>query len=225
MYARMLFAWPVEAKYRPLTVQRIEPVIISVFDRLVRLADDNYEIFEPRDVALSTDAVDMFEDFRRHVHEVKDTLDGREREWWAKADAHVLRLTGTLAYLSWAVSDKREPNEIGAKFIKSAVRLVRDYFWPHSRAALRQIGLSDRHVNARRVLRWIQAQKKESVSRDDIRRDALSRSLDADDTQSLLEGLVRAGWLRQEIHPTATRPKIRWNVNPKLFEGSNKMQK
>jgi hypothetical protein len=29
--------------------------------------------------------------------------------------------------------------------------LGRDYFWPHSRAALRQIGLSERNANARRV--------------------------------------------------------------------------
>jgi hypothetical protein len=48
----------------------------------------------------------------------------------------------------------QEPNKVEKPFIEAAIRLVRDYFWPHSRAALRQIGLSEHHANARRVLRW-----------------------------------------------------------------------
>ena len=47
-----------------------------------------------------------------------------------------------------------EPERIEVEYVQAAIRLVRDYFWPHSRAALRQIGLNERHANARRVLRW-----------------------------------------------------------------------
>src|SRR5262245_63253719 len=72
-------------------------------------------------------------------------------------------------------------------------------------------------ANARRVLRWIRAQKKTEGSLNDDRRDALSQSLDADQTQALLDGLVKAGWLRETITPTAGRPVRRWEVNPKLF--------
>jgi hypothetical protein len=106
-------------------------------------------------------------------------------------------------------------------FVNAAVRLVRDYFWPHSRAALRQIGLSERHADARRALRWIRVHGKNEVSLKDIRRNALSQSLDADQTQELLDALVRAGWLRETTTPTAGRSVRRWAVNPKLFsEGS-----
>ena len=150
----------------------------------------------------------------------REALDGREREWWAKTQAHVLRLAGTLAYLDWALRGGPEPSLIEAQVIDAAVRLVRDYFWPHARAALRQIGLSERHVTSRRVLRWIRLNQHSEISLKDIRRNALGHTLDAEQTERLLDRLVTAGWLRMEIEkPTgAGRPSKRWTVNPTLHK-------
>ena len=78
-----------------------------------------------------------------------------------------------------------------------AGKLVREYFWPHSRAALRRAGISQRHNDERAVLVWARARGKEEVSREDVRQNALSKRLDAEQTQRLLDGLVKAGWLRQ----------------------------
>ena len=147
-------------------------------------------------------------------------MDGREREWWAKSPAHVLRMAGTLCYLAWAMIGGPEPQRIDVDHVQAAIRLIRDYFWPHSRAALRQIGLNERHANARRVLRWIRAHNKHEISLKDVRREALSQSLDADQTQVLLVALVKAGWLRETTTPTAGRPIRRWEVNPKLFSNA-----
>jgi hypothetical protein len=99
--------------------------------------------------------------------------------------------------------------------------LVRDYFWPHARACLRQIGLTARHANARSVLRWLVANHKTEVSREEARREALSQRLDADQTTELLTGLCSAGWLRERDVPTSLqgrpgKPARRWLVNPKL---------
>jgi hypothetical protein len=138
--------------------------------------------FAPRSVSLSPEATETFQQFLQFMHAGKHSLDGREREWWSKMPAHVLRLGGTLAYLDWAMSGGEEPNVIDEGFIRSAVRLVRDYFWPHSRAALRQIGLSERHANERRILRWFAANQRGEVSLMDIRRNALAQSLDAEQT-------------------------------------------
>src|SRR5262249_34374099 len=98
--------------------------------------------------------------------------------------------------------------------------LVRDYFWPHARAALRQIGLSERHANARCALRWIRAHRKTEVSREDIRRDALGQWLDAEQTQQLIDAREKYGFLRpiaSVIGRKGGRPARRWQVNPKLF--------
>ena len=98
-----------------------------------------------------------------------------------------------------------------------------DYFWPHARAALRQIGLTERHAKARRVLRWLRAERKEQVSIEDVRRDALQQSLNAEDTGRLVEALVRAGWLRKA--PTEKggpgRRAHRWLVNPLLWAATD----
>jgi hypothetical protein len=228
MYARVCFAWPSEPQYRELTneVAEIEPEVLNALARIVDIPAENDDgVFAARHVPLSNEArKDVFEEFRRFVYTGKNNLDGREREWWAKMPAHAVRLAGTLAYLDWAMRGGDEPKQIEANFMRAAVRLVRDYFWPHSRAALRQIGLSERHANARRVLRWIKADnRRNEVSRENLRRDALGQSLDADQTQSLIDGLVKAGWLREitkPAGPSGGRTARRWLVNPMLFVGA-----
>src|SRR5215467_3068676 len=225
MYARCLFAWPVEAPYRPLTdeVSELEPEIINALSRLVDLEGGQGQdgAFKPSIVPLSAAARETFELFRQHVDQQKRGLDGRERDWLAKGPAHALRLAGTVAYLNWAMSPilMSEPTEIEPEFMSAAVRLVRDYFWPHARAALRQIGLSERHANARRVLRWIKAHDKLEISIKDVRRDALAHYLDKEQTIALLKGLEQASWVREVTSKTRSKgkPARRWAVNPALY--------
>jgi Protein of unknown function (DUF3987) len=219
--------------YRPLTneVAEIEPELQSALKALIRLpAEDADNVFTSQAIPLSQGAVERFEDYRRHVDKMKRALDGVERQWLVKSESQVLRLAGVLTYLSWAfalgtsetnglamITADLEPREIGEEFMSAAIRLAKEYFWPHARAALRQIGLTDRHRNARRALRWIAASGKQEVSREDIRRDALGQALDAEQVQELIATLVRWGWLKEESTTTTGRLRRRWRVNPKLF--------
>jgi len=145
---------------------------------------------------------------------------GRDREYWCKGTGHVLRLSGTLCFLEWAWSGGAEPQAIDARHIERAVLLWKGYLWPHGRAALRLVGLSDKHGHARTVLRWLHAGNKATVSREEVRREALAQRLDAGETQALLDMLVRAGWLREAPAKVSGpgRPPRRWEVNPRLFE-------
>jgi len=99
-------AWPADPPYRPLTneVAEVEPEIVNALSRIIDLECGDRDNFAPRHVPLSSEAVESFEQFRQFQHDVKNALDGREREWWAKSPAHVLRLAGTLSYLSWAMA-------------------------------------------------------------------------------------------------------------------------
>ncbi len=223
MYARVLFAWPPDTPYRPLTneVAEVEPEIVNALSRIIDLLPADEVDFAPRNIALSSEATEAFEQFRQFQHHGKSALDGREREWWAKSPAHVLRLAGTLCYLDWAMVGGAEPKWIDVENVQAAIQLVQDYFWPHSRAALRQIGLNERHANARRVLRWARANNRKEISRKDARREALGQSLDADQTLDLLRGLVKSGWLRESTRRTAGHPIRRWEVNPHLFTYSS----
>jgi hypothetical protein len=233
MYARFLYAWPLSPEYRPLTneVSEVEPELQSALTALIRLpSEDESEVFFAQYVPLSEDALSEFEKFRKYIDQEKHALDGPERHWFSKGETIVLRLAGTLSFMAWAIalgtpsgngiegiSGALEPKVIDGKFVTDAVRLWRDFLWPHARACLRQLGLSDKHKNARRVLRWISTHGKTEIGRDEIRQNALARTLDAQGTQVLLESLERAGWLRGETIKTAGRPRMRWAVNPKLF--------
>src|SRR5262249_3270655 len=173
MYGRFLYGWASTPDYRPLTneVAEIEPELQSALKALIRLpAEDADNVFAPQAIQLSQEAVERFEDYRRHVDKMKRALDGVERQWLVKSESQVLRLAGALTFFPWAftlgtsgtkglamITADLEPHEIGEEFMAAAIRLVRKYFWPHARAALRQIGLTDRHRNARRALRWIAA--------------------------------------------------------------------
>lgn len=223
MYARVCFAWPQEPDYRPLTndIGNTEPEIINALCKIIDLEAGNGGEFAPKNVPVSNDALVQFEHFRQSLHKNKDALDGREREWCAKGPSHVLRLAGTIEFMAWSITSDPEPSQIQQSSIEAAIGLWKEYFWPHSRAALRQIGLSERHVNARRVLRWIRAQGKEEIGVKDVRREALAQSLDAKQTSDLLDSLEQMGWLRKKpVSKTGGRPAVRWEVNRTLFGGA-----
>ena len=85
-----------------------------------------------------------------------------------------------------------EPATVDVEHLDAAVKLWRRYFWPHSRAAIRQIGLTERHAQARRALNWIKARSKVQVSLMEIRREVLGQQLDAAQTEALLDSLVQS---------------------------------
>src|SRR5262249_2378769 len=125
IYGRVLFAWPSEPPYRALVndVSEVEPEIVNALTRIINLdagADRNGE-FAPKAIPLAADAIVAFEEFRQLVHRAKQSLDGREREWLAKAQAHALRLAGTLQFLDWAFAGGHEPAQIGADAVKAAI--------------------------------------------------------------------------------------------------------
>jgi hypothetical protein len=236
MYGRFLYAWTATPAYRPLSVipREFEPELINALKRLVDLSAETEDgTFAPQDVPLTRDAVQTFEEFRQLVDKEKRALDGREQQWWVKTETHVLRLAGTLCFMSWSmpnlyaagfegITSGLEPTEVPEEFVAAAIELVTSYFWPHARAALRQIGATERHANARRLMRWVKAQTRTEISVKDARRDALAQKLDAQETEDLLNQLCKAGWLRK-VSTSSVDPKgrgrtvHRWVVNPALF--------
>jgi hypothetical protein len=222
MYARFLFSWPREPAYQPLSndVDEVDPAFQNALARLADLPQIEDDHLVKRSIWLSDEAIAEFEQFRQMVFSLREALDGREREWSAKGPSQVLRLAGTLCLLEWAMTGAiEEPQHIDLQYMRAAIRTWSEYFLPHARAALRQIGLTDRHANVRRVLRWARAQGRRVVSREDVRREALAQYLDATQTQNVIDGLVTAGWLRdvsdQKSGPG--RKARRWAINPALW--------
>lgn len=224
-YARVLFSWPDEPQWLGLNndAQEIDADIQNILLRILTLAEfDGGGSLLRLFIGLDHDATEGFAQFAQFAQQEKSAFEGREREWFAKATAHVLRLALTLTYIEWALNGESEkPKAITGTAMKAAIRLVGDYFWPHARACLRLIGLTDRHSHARQALLWIRAKGRNAVSREDIRRDALSQRLDATQTDALLKSLCDSGWLREEVtaaRPQGGKPVRRWLVNQKLHK-------
>jgi hypothetical protein len=222
IYSRFLYAWPPEAPFADLTdnADEVDPEIVNAFGRLVGLQAGDDEAFAPRSIPVTAGARQAFAQFAQFAHQERSLLDGRDREYWCKGTGHVLRLTGTQCFLDWAWGGGAEPQAIPESCIEGAIKLWCEYFWPHGRAALRLVELTDKHAHARTVLRWLGLNRRTKVSREEVRREALAQRLDAGETQALLDMLVRAGWLREAPMKVSGpgRPPRRWEVNPRLLE-------
>ena len=112
-----------------------------------------------------------------------------------------------------------EPQSIGRQCVENAIVLWRDYFWPHSRAALRQMVSTRRRSLERRVLVWLRKSEKTEVSIKDVRRELFGHMLNAKDCESLLDSLATSSWLKKQTETTGGRPLHRWLVNPILHLG------
>src|SRR5262245_45427635 len=224
MYARFNFAWPEQAPHTKLAdeIGSVDHNLKDALARLDALAKFTEEgALVESSIKLSDAARAEFEQLRQFVHDQTQLLEGRDREWMSKVPAHVLRLAGTLCLLDWAwdKTTTAEPIEVDALYMQRAIKLVGEYFWPHTRASLRLAGISERHATARRALRWIRASGLEEVSLFNIRREALAHSLDEVGTKDLLDGLESAGWLQRMSRTAGAargRPARRWRVNPLL---------
>jgi hypothetical protein len=194
--------------------------VLNIIKRVCLLAEFVDDRLVDRPIPLDAEALRDFAQFAQYGSGEKNAFEGREREWYAKATAHVLRLAATLTLMEWALTTETEkPGTITAETMKAAIKLVQDYFWPHARACLRQLGLSERHAHARSALKWIRVRKVMEVSREDVRRDALAQKLDASQTDELLVGLCNSGWIREKISQEPLgrgKPARRWEVNPML---------
>ena len=148
--------------------------------------------------------------------------------WLGKGRGTVARLAAVLALLDWTANrpgNAPPPGVITALHLRAAWELWEAYYRPHARAVFDRAGPSERdrqvRLHARRVIGWIRAQGAEEISREDVRRAALSQRVKAAGADEVIQALEEAGVLREaddeEDYPRPGRPARRWGVNPALL--------
>jgi hypothetical protein len=130
----------------------------------------------------------------------------------------IVRLAGALELLGTMDGKAKRPGAIGAEQVEAAAALWRDYYWPHAKAVFDSAELSDHSKRVRRVARWLLDKRPATVSREDIRRRALSMSATADETEQVLQRLHYLGYVQPDLayRDKPGRPTTRWLVNPGL---------
>src|SRR5262245_21878814 len=219
--ARFLYAWPALPAWCQLAVR---PALRSdeALTMLRRVAQRVGTPDDPLLLAVDEHGQKAFDAFLAGLQAGLGKADGLEACWLGNGPGTVARLAGALELLGWSgLKSAGRPGAIGRAQIEAATALWAGYFRPHARAVFQQAAPDDVMAKVRRAARWLKAAVKAEGSREDIRREALSQSVDAHEAEMVIGRLTAAGMLRLIDLDSAPRrgPRMRrWQVNPALTE-------
>ena len=131
--------------------------------------------------------------------------EGPEATWLGLSRSLIVRLAGVLELLGSIDGKVVRPGAIGDEQVEAAAALWRDYFWPHAKAVFDSAELSEHSKRVRRVARWLVEKRPATVSREEIRRRALSQAATADETQHVSNGCT-ISVSSSPMLPAATSP-------------------
>ena len=216
--ARFLYAWPGPQPYRALAVverSRDEEILqrLRALSRLGNGADD------PHVMEVDARGRTALDGVLATLHAERHKAEGPEATWLGTSRSLIVRLAGVLELLGSIDGKVVRLGAIGKEQVEAAAALWRDYFWPHARAVFDSAELSEHSRRVRRVARWLLDKRPAAVSREDIRRRALSQAATADETQHVLERLAYLGFVRADLsRERPGRATTHWLVNPALAE-------
>jgi hypothetical protein len=218
LLSRFLYCWP---------VPRLEARLERLFDgertrRLVqRLVDLPGTIREPFALGPGDAARERLEDLLPRLRAFMRDADGVQAAWIGKAAGNIVRLAGLLSLMDWATVDGEAPcRTVEEHHLERAHALWTDYYWPHAQAVFGEAPLTLAERRVRRVGQWLRRMRPETVSREEVRREALSQAVDADAAESVIERLEQQGVLRMLVpQRVGSRGpgRRRWAVNPQLW--------
>lgn len=218
--ARFLYAWPNPSPFRPLADRKPlhYEAVLALLRRLLQAIDTSGK---PHVLVVDRSGAAAFDAFLARLDREIRQAEGLEAAWLGKGRGTVACLAGTLALLRWSAGNSAEPpGRIGLESMEHAVSLWSDYYRPHARAFLQRVLPTDVECQTRRVVRWLRADGRASLSREDVRRTALGQTVDAREADRVLARLVEGGVLRRlaaDARPQGGRPALRWQVNPLLM--------
>jgi Protein of unknown function (DUF3987) len=217
--ARFLFAWPGPAAPRGLSADT-PPREDEAVTMLHRIGGAVGTPERPLTLAFDGEAVKSVEHFLTWLQEEIRGTEGAEAGWLGKGRGTVVRLAAIFALLDWSrhAATARPPGTVRRDHVEAAARLWRDDFRPHGRAVLDRCAPSDFERQVRRGVRWLKkAGAKAEIVREEVRRHALGKTVNAGQTGLVLKRLWRSGVLRPAAHDPpsqgACSPQC-WEIKP-----------
>jgi Protein of unknown function (DUF3987) len=225
--ARFLYVWPGPAPYRSLRTLKPtrEDEAVNALQRIARAVGTPEK---PLVLAFEDRAVTAFDLSLERLYPETLRAEGLLAGWLGKGRGTVARLAAVLALLDWTAnrpSNAPPPTVITAQHTQAAWTLWERYYRPHAQAVFDRAAPSDRDRKVRQVIGWLRARGATKISREDVRREALSQRVKAAGADQVILALEQAGVLREvedddEDYPGPGRPAKRWQVNPALRLGA-----
>jgi hypothetical protein len=219
LLSQLLYCWPEPRLEARLDGASGDGARFQVL--LQRLVDLPGTVWEPSALTLQEAAADRLQALLPHLRAFMREADGVEAAWIGKAAGTIVRLAGLLCLMDWAAADGEAPcTTVEQRHVERAHALWADYFWPQAQAVFGQAfsTLAERRVQ--RVGRWLRRMRPEMISREEVRREALGQTVDADTADRVLERLEQYGAVRMlpVVKESRRGPRrLRWEVNPALW--------
>jgi hypothetical protein len=224
LLARFLYSWPDLPLYCPLG-ERALPDDDNALNRLRRIARQARTPDDPLVLTVDKQGAEALDGFLAALQAERRHVEGLEAAWMGKGGFSVARLAGMIELLSWSgLASSGLPGHLGRDHVEAAVGLWQGYFRPHAAALFDRAVPTQLEQRVRRVARWLPGTGQATVSREDIRRDALLQSAKAVEVDGVLHRLEEAGFLRLMAVESSRLggPRARrWQVNPVLAAPSN----
>lgn len=214
--SRLLFAWPSPVVALSLDGAAADDEGLRAMLR--RISGLAFVATSPGVLSLEPEAVERLRELLPRIARMKQEAEGGEAAWIGKGAGTIVRLAGLLHLMRWAESETPDvPDGIDACAIDAAWDLWSGFFLPHARRVFTQAGDDGSDRLVRRAARWLRRSRLKMISREDIRREALCQSVNAEAADQVIERLEMAGMVRAvRKQGTGGRPRLRWEVNPEL---------
>ncbi len=216
--ARLLFAWPGPALNPVFADEAADDEGIRALLR--RISELARPAAEPGWFDLKPAAMERLQELLPRLDRLRRDAEGSEAAWIGKGAGTILRLAGLLALLDWAEDGTADlPDNIDAPVLDRAHALWSDFFLPHARRVFGETGDTGHDRLVRRAARWLKRSRFTTVSREDIRRIALSQAVNAEGADLVIERLELAGIVRPVACEAQGRRgplRRRWEVSPAL---------
>ena len=181
---------------------RVKPVredeAVNALQRIARAVGTPEK---PLVLAFEDQAVTVFDGCLERLHGETLRAEGLLAGWLGKGRGTVARLAAVLALLDWTANrpaNAPPPTVITAQHLHAAWELWERYYRPHAQAVFDRAGPSDaRPQGCRQVIGWIRAHGATEISREDVRREALSQRVNAAGADEVIAALEEAGVLRE----------------------------
>jgi hypothetical protein len=217
--SRFLYGWPVPRLEARLKGWGCEDDGAAAL--LQRLVDLPGRTDEPTALTLDEAATDRLEALLPPLRAFGRDTDGLEAAWIGKAAGNIVRLAGLLCLMDGAARGAPAAGTaIDEAQLDRAHALWCDYYWPHAQAVFGEGPVTTVERRVRRAGRWLCRTRPGTVSREQMRREALGQSVNADGADAVIERLEQYGALRMQPVDKEERRgprKLRWQVNPELW--------
>ena len=220
--SRFLYVWPGRGAVPSLADTEADDAgLVALLQKIALLAGHREA---PCTVPLSDEGARRLEalmpEIAQRAEEAADSGAGEvAAEWIGRGVATVVRLAGVLSLMEWAETEL-EYLPVGTAHIEAAYALWADYYLPQALAVFDRNAGRAGDQTARRVVRWLKRVRAPQVSREEVRREALCQSVDADGAEEVLARLEAAGVLREVVASGSAKGgprRRRWEVNPLLW--------